>query len=152
MSYDAESKRDLLPDKQESIEKSVDEDSHLRSNSQEFKQTATSQNHPNVTKYQSASTSTNNDENDPLTVPPATLLPASGKAETEENDDKYGAVKTIDNSRIAKETRNHSEVKSLSFLRFDLSFSLSYILDFSDPPPSVSILSNLSNLINLIKI
>lgn len=103
-----------LPENKEFIRNSLDENSHLRSNS--HIQTAQSQKHPNIAKCES--TSTDNDEfNDCLSV--------IEKAEAKEND-KYEADKII--SIVDEKTRNNSEVKFLSFFYFSLSFSSSNFL------------------------
>lgn len=105
MFYEAESHP--LPDDQELIEKSMDEDS--RSNSR-IEQTVISLKHPDVAKLDSILTSIDKCENDHLSVP------ASGKAKTRLEDDKYENDEIL--SIIDKETENDFKVKFLSFVRF----------------------------------
>lgn len=120
MSYDTESQP--LPDDEEFIEKSVNENSRSNSNSG-VSRTAISRKHPSVVKCESALTSTDNEENDRLLV--ASVI---GKAETREND-KYETDKTI--SIVDKETRNNSKVKFLSFPDFlPVSFSIRFFFFF----------------------
>ncbi|XP_071561046.1 uncharacterized protein [Temnothorax nylanderi] len=112
MSYDTESHP--LPDDKELIEKLVDEDSHSRSNSRV--QTAVSQKRSNIdidVKCDGALTSIDNDENDRLSVVPTDVI---RKVETEVEDDKDEADKTI--SIVDKKRRNNSNKEEKTLICF----------------------------------